>query len=477
MCVAGLRALVLVAVDVIRFEELDLPYGPDAALADHMDRPWAILRQRSVYLFLLRSRSCTSGARGMSVGLWKAWRSCGMGIALVARPTARDKHGASPGGALPSLFLHMLLRGGTGISLRWVSLDIHWLRVTGYSPDPRILDLVLPHSNRWRAVSFSMVYGRSVVNWLEPVRGKLGQLLKLEFANVAHEITFSDVFMTVPNLRQVIFDEDTNPNATFRVSIPIPWEQITHYGGSRSVARQISVLEAASNLSNCALDMTQTNIIGIDTNHTLILPQLRRLCVDPVGLQLHIVAPNLEELCCASVWGGIPYVLPFLSRASCTLQRLVLWEHPFCPPLIDTLRNLPSLTYLLLHNRTYDVSQGVKFFDAMTTSGRPSDICPLLTSMVYGYEGWEKTTPSTDAFVGMARSRFRANSRHPYGTQFTSLRLFSTARGDSERYCPPTAEILARIQSLQIQGFNVAFLNEDETAECLPCRRKRTWSY
>ncbi|KAJ6462149.1 hypothetical protein C8R45DRAFT_529129 [Mycena sanguinolenta] len=34
-----------------------------------------------------------------------------------------------------------------------VSLDIHWLRVTGYSPDSSLLDLVLPHSNRWRTVS------------------------------------------------------------------------------------------------------------------------------------------------------------------------------------------------------------------------------------------------------------------------------------------------------------------------------------
>ncbi|KAJ6503559.1 hypothetical protein C8R45DRAFT_569668 [Mycena sanguinolenta] len=155
------------------------------------------------------------------------------------------------------------------------SLDIHWLRVTGYSPDSRILNLVLPHSNRWRAVSFSIVSGKSVVNWLEPVRGKLDHLLKLEFANVAHEISFSDVFMTAPDLRQVVFDEGVDPYAT--ASIPIPWGQITHYGGPCSFAHQIPILEVASNLSNCALDMRRNVISAADTNAPVILPELRRL--------------------------------------------------------------------------------------------------------------------------------------------------------------------------------------------------------
>ncbi|KAJ6462159.1 hypothetical protein C8R45DRAFT_1027484 [Mycena sanguinolenta] len=60
------------------------------------------------------------------------------------------------------------------------SLHIHWFGIESAPPDRRILDMMLPHSNRWRAVSFYPNTSESVVDWLEPVRDKLDKLEKLQ---------------------------------------------------------------------------------------------------------------------------------------------------------------------------------------------------------------------------------------------------------------------------------------------------------
>ncbi|KAJ7247893.1 hypothetical protein B0H12DRAFT_733617 [Mycena haematopus] len=176
-------------------------------------------------------------------------------------------------------------------------LDIHWATVD--VPDSRILDLILPHSNRWRTVSFSMAYSESVLDWLEPVRGKLDRLQNLEVAD-ARRTTFPDVFTTAPNLRYVALPQVPVVNhfpLAYQASIPIPWEQITHYRGEHPFAQQLAILQAAPNLSNCALDIDEPYDFVPPTYTTVTLPRLRRLCLDWVGFLLPVEAPNLEELC------------------------------------------------------------------------------------------------------------------------------------------------------------------------------------
>ncbi|KAJ6462180.1 hypothetical protein C8R45DRAFT_1080732 [Mycena sanguinolenta] len=324
-----------------------------------------------------------------------------------------------------------LLRCGTAL------LDVHWTTVGTSRPNSRILDLLLPRSEAWRSVSFDIRTADAVLDWLAPVRGKLDGLRNLEAQR--NLCTFPDIFMTAPNLCQLVLPsiETFSVSPTiYRTSIPIRWEQITDY---------------------------QDTII--------VLPCLRRLCLDRVGFLLQIIASNLEELCSLRSAWLIPRILPFVHQASCTLQRLNLWQCALTSELTITLRDLLSLTYLFLQNGHHDEGDGLAFFATLRVSGTTTDICPRLISMVYGYVygGWESRT-SRDSFMQMARSRFEGNPSGHSATVFTSLRLLSCSRY-VERYSPPDVDINARVQSLQAEGFNVAFLGEGETAEYLCCRK------
>ncbi|KAJ7194535.1 hypothetical protein GGX14DRAFT_678592 [Mycena pura] len=255
------------------------------------------------------------------------------------------------------------------------SLDIHW-RVTRNAPDFRLLDLILPHSNRWRNVSFH-VSGRCWLDWLLPTSGKLDRLETLEVENVGATI-FPDVFTTAANLRRVVLTSSRNTNRAtpnYLKSIPIPWGQITHYRGQFPGARQLEFLQAAPNLSNCALEIAERSNFIPPENTTVILPHLRRLCLDVGASRLNVVAPELEELCFVfSVNVCMPHLItPFIRRASCMLTRLVLWRCRLFTELTDVLRALPTLSYLLLETSHLYEDEGVAFFATMAISGIDSD--------------------------------------------------------------------------------------------------------
>ncbi|KAF7346633.1 F-box domain-containing protein [Mycena sanguinolenta] len=337
------------------------------------------------------------------------------------------------------------------------SLHIHWSNVSTTSPNSRILDLILPRSNSWCTVSFDIDKHDAALDWLEPVRGRLDSLEKLEV--LYNLCTFPTVFTTAPNLRHVALPLITTYNdsssLSYQASVPLPWGQITQYSGKCPFAEQLDILRAAPNLSDCALDIKEDFRFVPPKNATVILPRLRRLYSDRLGCFLPIVAPGLEEFCSLQSMWLIPLIIPFVRQLSCTLQRLLLWRCPLSSELITTLRDLPSLTYLLIQNDRHDESDGVAFFAAMSTSGTSTAICPVLTSMVFGCVHWESRA-SHDAFVLMVRSRFGANLIPPSGTRFPFLHLLSTAPYSD--HSSPGAEIKARIQSLQDEGFNVAFL-------------------
>ncbi|KAJ6462202.1 hypothetical protein C8R45DRAFT_1178714 [Mycena sanguinolenta] len=359
-----------------------------------------------------------------------------------------------------------LLRSGP------VPLDICWSEVDSRSPDSRTLDLLLPYSNSWRSLSFIVKYN-AVLEWLEPVRGKLDRLERLD---ILHNLCpFPDVFTTAPNLRHVglppFGPSDNGSLQRYCTFISIPWQQITHYRGQFPFSQHLAILRAAPNLSNCTLDMVETSDFIPVPNTIITLPQLRRLCLDRAGFLLHIVAPNLEELCSLRSTWVIPRILPFVWQASCTLQRLVLWHCPLSTELTAALRDLPSLTYLLLHNDHHNESDGFAFFTTMRVSGMATDICPRLATLVYGFVHWEGNA-SQESFFRMARTRLRTNRSVtlPSGTNLSSLRLLS-CNPYLDNYLPPDAKIKARVQLLRNEGFNVAFLGEGETAEYLRCRK------
>ncbi|KAJ7214054.1 hypothetical protein GGX14DRAFT_618215 [Mycena pura] len=335
------------------------------------------------------------------------------------------------------------------------SLDVHW---SCNDPDSRLLGLILPHSNRWRNVSFH-VTNKCRLDWLLPTSGKLDRLETLEVENFG-ATTFPDVFTTAPNLRRVVLTQLAMANRytppIYLKSIPIPWGQITHYRGVFPGVRQVKFLQAAPNLLNCALEIAECSNFTPPANTTIILPHLRRLCLDGAASLLNVMAPELDELCFEFAFGmWVPHlIIPFIRRASCTLTRLVLWKCCLCAELTVALRSLPTLSYLLLENTNHDEKERFAFFATMAISGTDSDVCPHIVSMVYGYEGWDNHS-TQDAFISMAMSRLR--TQHSLRSQLSRLRVFRTA-GCLERYDPPTLDMKHRIQMLQDEGLDVAFL-------------------
>ncbi|KAJ6448108.1 hypothetical protein C8R45DRAFT_884413 [Mycena sanguinolenta] len=204
-----------------------------------------------------------------------------------------------------------------------ISLDIYWDSIEQNSPpDSRILDLILPRSNRWRTVALELDCCTSVLDWLEPVRGKLDRLQKLRLVN-AQETRITDVFTTAPNLCQIDLRYLPFMNGIpppHQPSLPISWAQITHYQGNCPWALHIGILEAAPNLSSCVLHIIHDQVVP-PPDTIVIMPQLRRLSLDTNSCLLHIVAPNLEELRFVENLYVISDIRPFIRRASCTLRN------------------------------------------------------------------------------------------------------------------------------------------------------------
>jgi hypothetical protein len=122
------------------------------------------------------------------------------------------------------------------------------------------------------------------------------------------------------------------------------------------------------------------------------------------------------------------------------------------PELIMVLRSLPRLTYLLLANQDDETTNtdSHTLFSAMFISGAPSDICPNLTSFLFGYTGafpW-------NICCAMAYSRFRARP-----SRLVYLRIFNAERFDT---APPQA-MVAQIEMLRGEGLDAAVLDREET--------------
>ncbi|KAJ7648286.1 hypothetical protein DFH06DRAFT_574444 [Mycena polygramma] len=324
----------------------------------------------------------------------------------------------------------------------YAPLDIHWRCVDNRDFDQRLLELIIPHSRRWRSLYF---HGHVNVGWLQDVNGRLDRLQKVAVEPVdTTKIIFPDVFSTARNLREVILTDESLVDSP---TIVIPWTQITRYHGTYSSERQLEILRAAAaTLLDCAIGFTGDDFDN-DSLRIVTLPTLRRLSSQYVGVLPHLAAPVLEEL--RLILGHEPMSLaaPFISRTSCTLTRLALTECRI-DDVIPVLRTLSSLTSLLIELE-YGSDTTADWTTAMSISGAASDMCPRLTSLDLGCE--LATQVSWDLFFSMARSRFEIlSSCH---SRLLCLRLFCVG------VLPPSDQMLADMEMLRDEGFDAAFID------------------
>ncbi|KAF8182140.1 hypothetical protein K438DRAFT_1161991 [Mycena galopus ATCC 62051] len=334
-----------------------------------------------------------------------------------------------------------LLRSANG------PLDIHWSLTSNSDVDSELLALLIPHSNRWH--SLSLLRGifmdnlHDALNWLAPLKGHLAQLQKLKAVDL-YGLVIPDILSTASNLRQVILtDRNFSPSPD---SAMIPWRQITHYWGTYDLERQRDILRHAENLLECLMGFP--SMLSPQTNNidAITLPHLRRLALETPRFLSSLTTPVLEDLyffhCLPS---DTPLLLPFLHRSTCTLQRLTLLHSFVDSAVISVLRVLPRLTYLRLEYARSGNAFDFDWINSMFILGAPSDICPALTSFVFGYIGGNRIP--WGLFFDMARSRSRYQE-----CRLEHLYLYNN------RDLPVMDDLAAGIEMLRDDGIDAALL-------------------
>ncbi|KAJ6458400.1 hypothetical protein C8R47DRAFT_1081674 [Mycena vitilis] len=330
-------------------------------------------------------------------------------------------------------------------------LDIHWRCADCH---PELLGLLLPLSSQWHNLRFDDC-GLEDFGWLHSVDGCLDRLQRVEVHSTAAEIQIPDVFLTARNLREVIL---TTQGFSESPDIAIPWQQITHYHGTYSPARQLEILRAAApTLLECAVGFTGFTSDEFDNEPPIVaLPNLRRLSSQYVAVLPYLAAPILEELRLELLEETISPVGPFIRRSSCTLTRLALIECRIDSGLMSLLGALPTLTSLLLDLEDDWHWMGTEWTTAMSISGATSDICPRLTSFELGcqhmnpisWHWWHRV-------FAMARSRFQQySSAH---SRLSRLRIFGLSSDN----------VAAHIKALQNEGFDAVLLDRDDLNKTL----------
>ncbi|KAJ7315327.1 hypothetical protein DFH08DRAFT_790288 [Mycena albidolilacea] len=336
--------------------------------------------------------------------------------------------------------------------------------------DFRLLPLVVVHCDRWRTLRLSSPFAsfHSMLDWLLPATGRLAQLETLEMIIRLHKV---DIFSTAPALRQLVLTD-----REFQMTSPqidIPWGQITHYRARYELWHQLSkILKRASALVECAVKITERP--PLHGQNMILLPHLQRLDIDGSTILNHLEAPSLHTLSSRHTPGPLlGEHLPFIQRSGCSLTRLVLTGCEVSFELITLLQGLPALAYLRLECPIHpphwsSPEPQATLFDALTLTGT-SEICPNLTSFLYGY--YPDTESKDPEFFGSSFSRMVQSrsievhaeipqdpmSTRPSPLQF--LRVFELV----ESRVPPPADLVTSLETLRDGGIDAAFLNHSDS--------------
>ncbi|KAJ7059659.1 hypothetical protein C8F01DRAFT_1145270 [Mycena amicta] len=263
--------------------------------------------------------------------------------------------------------------------------------VTEPSHSPEILSLILATSARWVALQLRNIETHDDISWMYALWGNLPCLERLELFGSARAVIPSEIFLSAPVLHRVLLLapalSDCSPD------IELPDAQITHYRGAYQPLEHFHVLRAALDLVECVLGSSggypEDNPIP---DEDLSLPRLRTLSLENAEYLDRLTAPNLRAL---GMWsengegiqdGYLPNIISLVQRSACTLTRLALFDcSASSQSLVDLLRNLPTLTAILLE--TIVDRDRYELFDALTIrSNTHRDVLlPNLYSFIYGY--------------------------------------------------------------------------------------------
>ncbi|KAF8155344.1 hypothetical protein K438DRAFT_1862640, partial [Mycena galopus ATCC 62051] len=195
---------------------------------------------------------------------------------------------------------------------------------------------------------------------------------------------------------------------------------------------------------------------------TVVLPHLRRLETNSPKILDHLNAPMLDTLVSLDSGRRIEAFLPFVQGSGCLLTKLILMHCRISSDLevITLLRALPTLTCLFLEI-CFDTLQAQNtLFEALFLDGTSSDVCPNLTSLLYGYRLYRGGVESVflpDPFFAMVWSRFEIGLGIPDSIPPSRLGFLRVFHIGTSLY--PPGDILARLKTLRDVGLDAVFLN------------------
>ncbi|KAF8878846.1 hypothetical protein BD779DRAFT_1553497 [Infundibulicybe gibba] len=191
--------------------------------------------------------------------------------------------------------------------------------------NPCLVKLFLAHAHRWEHLAIHFHAAAHVaLACLAPARGRLHSLKSLELwldsVGDAPPI-ITDTFEFAPRLRSVVLESEAQLQ-----SIPLPWEQITHFTGTC-----LDVLHLAPQLSTCALqinsissDNPTPNFPAPHTHDNLRTFQIAGIL--PTGLVVldKLTLPALTSFTLGSCPPDIPVapLTALISRSGCSLKSL-----------------------------------------------------------------------------------------------------------------------------------------------------------
>ncbi|KAF7968601.1 hypothetical protein HWV62_30055 [Athelia sp. TMB] len=326
-----------------------------------------------------------------------------------------------------------------------------------------ILDVLLPHSHRWRHATIMLQEGSN----LSRIRDRLPLLETLEVQVPTSHSEFSpqSAFEIAPMLRSV------RVNGWIHRVGQLPWAQLTSFHASEcSVQQSLILLQAMPDIvsfTGNVHDLPAESRLYSASSPPLRLAKLEHLDLGamnsgPIQPRLFgsLDLPSLKTLAFRErYWAFLsawtPSIIALIQQSSCDLTylELTLGTMYSQESADDLVRACPRLEHLVLaHNPDHNASWGYsKVMEALTVlpSGATSYVTPRLRALEVDWaRGFQ-----LQAFADMIESRWKRGSRTYEESPVTRMDFISLR-------CVPNAadfeeEALARLKAFETEGLNL----------------------
>ena len=273
----------------------------------------------------------------------------------------------------------------------------------------RVLEVLVEESTRWESVSIETA--SLDLPTLQRVKNRLPSLRSLRLSIPANLSSISsEIFENTPSLQQVALVGHFHWKLNWSSLTTLELSQ-AHFGRN-----ELSILSQVLNVETLTIQhLAASPVTGGNAPipQTIRLPRLKRFSLQGRAQFLAILeAPMLDELKLDfHIHRDLPSVASFLSRSSCTIQRLAL-KTVARSVFAEVLRRTPEIEHLELGRQ----SDSIPYLEALDASPRNSSgggeekLAPHLKSLTiagpaYRNSSWPLSPQELDKLMKLVKSR------------------------------------------------------------------------